>query len=347
MKPELEGIKFAAQQTFRVTRFLTQSVLGNMLLGRQPDDETKKKLPSPIDVLADLKALFERDWANVSAGLYKLPETDQLENPLGFFRSTIDVFSDLVRVRRRQNAGQVQEVPAEAKPEQFPNYFRQNFHFQTDGYLSKESAERYDHQVELVFAGGADAMRRQTYPFLKTYLNEKNFPASGETISLLDVACGTGRYLRFLKENAPDLKVTGLDLSPFYLHKARSVLAPFERVDFVEANAESIPFRDETFDVLTSIYLFHELPLRAREKVASEMARVVKKGGLLIIEDSIQRDDKPRFNSSLEFFPVNYHEPYYLNYIDHPLEPLFVGQGLECVATDLAFFSKIWVFRKR
>ena len=43
----------------------------------------------------------------------------------------------------------------------FPRYYLQNFHFQTDGYLSDASAELYDYQVDVMFYGAADAMRRQ------------------------------------------------------------------------------------------------------------------------------------------------------------------------------------------
>ena len=44
-----------------------------------------------------------------------------------------------------------------------PRYYQQNFHFQTDGYLSDHSARLYDFQVESLFAGTADVMRRRAY----------------------------------------------------------------------------------------------------------------------------------------------------------------------------------------
>jgi hypothetical protein len=43
-------------------------------------------------------------------------------------------------------------------------YYLQNFHFQSGGWLTEESANRYDTQVEVLFKGTANAMRRQALP---------------------------------------------------------------------------------------------------------------------------------------------------------------------------------------
>jgi len=341
----LRELGYWTRQGLRVSRFLGQTILGNLYLGRRPDRETLKTLAPTSEVLGDLKKLFERDWENLRAGVYRLP-TDEFDNPFRFAQSSFRVFRDLVRVKRRQTEKLVQELPPEVLVAQYPRYFTQTFHFQTGGYLTDESAELYDHQVEMVFAGGGDAMRRLTFPWIRDYLIERGFPKSDAAAALLDVACGTGRYLNFLKTNLPDLHVTGLDLSPAYLKKARANMASHSRADFVEANAEAMPFKDATFDVLTSIYLFHELPQRAREACVKEMARVLKPGGLLVVEDSLQLGDKPGYDGSLRFFPVNYHEPYYADYIARPMSALLESTGLRVVATDCAFFSKIWICRK-
>jgi hypothetical protein len=47
------------------------------------------------------------------------------------------------------------------EPEAFPDYYLQNVHHQTDGYLSDHSAALYDLQVEILFHGAADPMRRR------------------------------------------------------------------------------------------------------------------------------------------------------------------------------------------
>ena len=336
---------YILSQSLRVGTFLSQSIIGNALLGRQPNDEQKKTLPPVQTVLADLRKLFERDYANIQAGFYKAPE-DLIPNPLELSFKTLRVFKDLIEVRRRFKNKTVKEFTDPEATKGLPNYFTQTFHYQSDGYLSDESAELYDHQVEMVFGGGADAMRRQALVPIHKWIQSHSAKATNEPIRILDVACGTGRFIGDLMRNFTNLHVTGLDLSPHYLKIARQKLSELRHVDFVEANGESTPFKDASFDVVTNIYLFHELPRRVRSIVATEMARVLKPGGQLIFVDSIQLADKPEYAGSLRLFPQTYHEPYYGDYVEQDLVALFKETGLQLVSQELAFFSKILVFEK-
>ena len=121
--------------------------------------------------------------------------------------------------------------------------------------------------------------------------------------------------MREVKVNWPRLHVTGLDLSPHYLDAARRTLAPWSRTRFVEGVAEAMPFADGEFDIVTCIYLFHELPPRVRAAVAREIARVLRPGGTLILVDSLQTGDEPDYDAMLDSFPILFHEPYYASYL--------------------------------
>ena len=103
---------------------------------------------------------------------------------------------------------------------------------------------------------------------------------------------------------------------------------------------------DETIDVVTSVYLLHELPSKIRKQVAREMARVLMPNGRLILVNSLQYGDHPPFDGLLDLFPILYHEPYYGDYVDTDLPALFEGAGLRTLQTDRAFMSKILVFEK-
>ena len=105
-------------------------------------------------------------------------------------------------------------------------------------------------------------------------------------------------------------------------------------------------FQNEALDVVTCIYLFHELPSAVRPNVAKEMARVLKPKGRLIFVDSLQKGDVADFDGLLERFPLGFHEPYYASYTKTDLSDLFAQAGLVQTHQDLAFMSKVLTFEK-
>ena len=299
-------------------------------------------VPNTQRILTDLRDLLMRDWRNIEAGYYRVPH-DLAETPLNALATAGRYFADLMKVERRRHAGDSQEVRhAKLGRGDLPSYYLQNFHFQTDGYLSRRSAELYDPQVEVLFGGGADAMRRQALVPLHDFLETRR---SAET-HLLDLACGTGRFLTFVKDNYPRLQVSALDLSQAYLDKARDMLKPWNRVEFTRAPAEKTGLPDGSCDVVTCVYLFHELPRKVRAAVAREVARVLKPGGVLIFLDSIQLGDEPGYDGLLEYFPVAFHEPYYADYIRQDLDALFTAAGLTVGRVERAYLSRLMVLAK-
>lgn len=300
-------------------------------------------LPTRQDILRDLYLLFERDRANITAGRYRMPH-DTIGDPRDALRLSRRFFADLAEVNRRRHERSHQEVYAERGDggSRYPRYYLQNFHFQTDGWLSDHSAALYDFQVEILFNGGADAMRRQALLPIGRHLAGRRLADQ----PLLDVACGTGRFLSLVKHNYPRLPVTGLDLSRPYLARARDVLGAWSWVRLIEGNAERLPFADGSFALVTCVYLFHELPRAVRRRIAAEMARVLRPDGLLVVVDSFQVGDRPEFEGLLELFPRAYHEPYFTDYARDDLAHLFGEIGMVQAYRDLAFMSKIAAFHR-
>ena len=308
----LDKLAFETVQSARVGWFFGQKLLAARLSRPMPLPEQLRDRPMPDRhrILADLKALFEQDWRNIQAGYYALPR-DEFGNPLTALRRSLDFFADLAAVEATRHAARKEVLLDEPPSAPYPRYYLQKFHFQSDGYLSDKSAERYDHQVEVLFAGGAAAMRRQALIPLRQALTEHRVERCGRLPRLLDLACGTGVFLREVKGNWPRLHVTGLDLSPHYLAVAERNLSAWSRVRLVEGAGESMPFGDGEFDIVTCIYLFHELPPRVRRRVVGEIRRVLRPGGTLILVDSLQPGDEPDYDALLDSFPVLFHEPYY------------------------------------
>ena len=224
----------------------------------------------------------------------------------------------------------------------YPRYYLQNFHYQTDGWMSEKSAKLYDTQVEVLFTGTAGAMRRQALVPLAEVLRGRD----QRKVSLLEVACGTGGFLADVAANFPRLNVTAFDLSPAYVAEAKARLGARRGLNIIEANAEAMPVADASQDIVSCIYLFHELPPKVRKAVAAEIARVLKPGGTAIIMDALQTGDTPDFDGLLEVFPIGFHEPYFTSYLAENFSALFAAQGLTQTSATPAFLSKIMVFEK-
>lgn len=336
---------YALSQTARVAWYGGHHILANRLGRRTAFAERRVEVehdyPNRDLFFRELQALFERDWKNIEAGLYAAPAALD-PAALKTFRRSLDFLRDVPEVARRRRDHAHDEVWSEEARENFPRYYLQNFHYQSGGWLTEDSAKRYDFQVEALFTGTADAMRRQALVPIAEHMRAKD----QRKTNLLDVAAGTGRFLTFVKDNWPRMNVTALDLSPAYLAEARKALKPWRDVNFLEANAESMPVADASQDVVTAVYLFHELPPKIRTVVAKEIARILKPGGLFVLVDSIQPGDTPGFEALTEFFPQAFHEPYFESYLAWNMAEAFEGAGFTKHSETSAFLSKIVAFKR-
>lgn len=171
-------------------------------------------------------------------------------------------------------------------------------------------------------------------------------------------------------------RTAALDLSPFYLEQARDNDRRWRRLrhgaggstrsagfaagapdagapdavpaaaTFIHAAAEAVPLPDASQDVVVAVYLLHEMPPSARRGVASEAARLLRPGGLLVVADSIQLGDRPALDDSLGVFSA-FNEPHYESYISEDLGGLFSQDGLLTPESKLvASSTKVLSFRK-
>jgi ubiquinone/menaquinone biosynthesis C-methylase UbiE len=135
-------------------------------------------------------------------------------------------------------------------------------------------------------------------------------------------------------------------MSEAYVAEARRHLKRWCWIDFIIANGEAIPLADQSQDAVTSIFMFHELSPEVRRATFREFARVLKRGGRLVLVDSLQLGDEPDYNGMLELFPQSYHEPYYLSYLKDDFGAMATACGLKHIRDVNAFVSKVMVFDK-
>ena len=124
---------------------------------------------------------------------------------------------------------------------------------------------------EMVKWGGLDILPRET--------------------TVLDVGCGIGGSTRILaKEYGFD--VTGVTISPRQVQRATELTPEGVTAKFQVDDALALSFPDNSFDVVWSIEAGPHMPDKA--KYASEMVRVLKPGGILVVADWNQRDDRQK-----------------------------------------------------
>ncbi len=306
--------------------------------------QTTESLPD--EVLTQLQQRFDQlleiDWQDAEQGIY--PIELLFDNPwVDFFRYYPELLLDTPVIWERAREKRYQDFSPEVKTEGYPSYYVQNFHHQTDGYLSDRSANIYDLQVEILFSGSADPMRRRILAPLKAGVSQ-----SQDVPKILDIACGTGRTLRMIRGMLPDASLFGVDLSPAYLRKANQLLSeiPGELPQLVQCNAEELPFVENYFHGITSVFLFHELPPNVRQAIIEQCFRVLRPGGVFVICDSIQESDSPEFAVNMRNFPIMFHEPYYRHYITDDLVARLEQAGFTEVRTEVHFMSKYLIAQK-
>lgn len=295
------------------------------------DRELGKKYSAEL-----LKGVYEAlrwDHENMVTGVYPpniTPRKGIGKKSLGFW----EVLKDYPRVLklRKKNSTLV-------KKENYPQYYQRAFHFQSEGYLSDNSARLYEQQVDILFTGLADIMRRCFFPYvIKHFTNP--------SMKILEMACGTGRGSEMLKVVFPEAEFTLNDLSPHYLNYSRSKEALRDQ-DFICGEAQNLSgLSDQLFDLTFHIYLFHELPEDERRAVLKEQIRLTKKEGLIVICDSLQAKDRPDLKEVLEDFPRRYHEPFYKNYLKDDLEGELKKLGLKVVHKENVLLTKCIIAKK-
>jgi ubiquinone/menaquinone biosynthesis C-methylase UbiE len=119
-------------------------------------------------------------------------------------------------------------------------------------------------------------------PYKQWFKSEKIFLR--ETITkdanVLDMCCGNGRDISYIIDITKN--ITGIDHDIDIINSAKRRFKDYNSVKILLAEAQNLPFKDNTFDFVICTATFNNFG-ENKLKVLAEMKRVMKKGGLLIV----------------------------------------------------------------
>lgn len=157
-------------------------------------------------------------------------------------------------------------------------------------------ASKYDVMNDLMSGGIHRIWKRLTI--------EQSGVRAGGTV--LDIAGGTGDLtMRFSRLVGPTGKVVLADINDSMLKVGRDRL--FDRgitgnVEFVQANAQSLPFPDNTFDVITIAFGLRNVTYK--DQALASMTRVLKPGGKVMVLE-FSKTDNPVLTKLYDFYSFN------------------------------------------
>ena len=102
---------------------------------------------------------------------------------------------------------------------------------------------------------------------------------------IIELGCGAARLARQLLDRYHDAQVTGLEVDA--RQHAKNLAAPRERLRFVAAGAEAIPFPDASFDLALMLKSLHHVPMASMARALGEVARVLRPGGHLYSSEPV------------------------------------------------------------
>ncbi|NEP10105.1 MAG: class I SAM-dependent methyltransferase [Symploca sp. SIO2C1] len=213
----------------------------------------------------------------------------------------------------------------------YPDYFLGSFHAYEDGNLDWEAAWEVEPAAYTVHAKIWPDSGVQGDPKLRqSYHDLVKEQVTIEPQDILDLGCSVGMSTFTLQEIYPQAKITGMDLSPYYLAVAKYRAQQRDaQITWKHGDAEGTGLPDASFDLVSVFLMFHELPQQPSREIFREVRRLLRPGGYFTIMDMNPKSEiyanMPPYILTL----LKSTEPFLDDYFTFDIEQALVEAGFE------------------
>ena len=221
----------------------------------------------------------------------------------------------------------------------YPDYYLTSFHAYEKGNMSWQAAFEAEPAAYAVHAKiwednspkGDGKLRQSYHDVLKVEISD---PPQ----DVLDLGCSVGMSTFALQEIYPHAKITGVDLSPYFLAVANYNSHQRQaNINWVHAAAEATGLQGASYDLVSICLVCHELPQSATRQIFAEAKRLLRSGGYLTIMDMNPRSEALKKMPPYVLTLLKSTEPYLDQYFSLDIEQALVDAGFQ--APNISFNS--------
>ena len=139
----------------------------------------------------------------------------------------------------------------------------------------------FDHFRELMSNSASNRFNALWWGIWDTYIHIE------EAAHIIDLGTGPGNFLTMLRTRFPQAALSAVEVQPAMLNDARAAAAEAGAALLEHDLADSLPFGDESADVITAVMVLHELLFPPA--VIAEMHRVLAPGGKALVYDWVKQ----------------------------------------------------------
>ena len=241
-------------------------------------EKHKNKLKDP-PTLADTKELMEQ------ASAYKFGAFFEYNNHAMMFDTVLDILEkqkdeviEWLDTQNEMGSASHLTLDKSIKP---PRYYKNiEIHTQPGNYHGNQFAGILYHWMIGPFLCNRDNNDEMGWDLA-------NGIPKGDYKKIVDFGCGIGKSTFPYCDLYPDAEVFGVDYAaPMLKYAHKFANQKNKKIHFIQAQAENTPFEENSVDLVTAIWLYHEVNRKGMDEIASEALRILKPGGKFAIMES-------------------------------------------------------------